>query len=157
LSTTLRGPSSGGISKRTRTNQRQLSPFLHQVTKDRQKLIALQQKRHWLTKLFIAFGTDKEAEQVNLHKTCYLMALEHSARYVDCGITGHPSSSEADLRLTRRILEASKILQLQLIDHVIIGSAAPGRSSYFSFKRRGRHFLMEHGFISRGATSNETM
>ena len=39
-----------------------------------------------------------------------------------------PSPSEADLRLTRRIIEASKILQLQLIDHVIIGSPVPGRS-----------------------------
>ena len=48
-----------------------------------------------------------------------------------------PSPSEADLRLTRRILDASKILQLQLIDHVVIGSPAAGRSSYFSFKEAG--------------------
>jgi DNA repair protein RadC len=51
--------------------------------------------------------------------------------------SGDPSPSEADLRLTRRILEASKILQMQLIDHVIIGSPAPGQSSYFSFKEGG--------------------
>jgi DNA repair protein RadC len=51
--------------------------------------------------------------------------------------SGDPSPSGADLRLTRRILEASRILQLQLIDHVIIGTPAPGRSSYFSFKEGG--------------------
>jgi DNA repair protein RadC len=51
--------------------------------------------------------------------------------------SGDPSPSEADLRLTRRIVEASKILQLQLIDHVIIGTPAPGRNSYFSFKEAG--------------------
>jgi DNA repair protein RadC len=51
--------------------------------------------------------------------------------------SGEPSPSEADLRLTRRILEASRILQLNLIDHVIIGSPVPGRSSYFSFKEAG--------------------
>jgi DNA repair protein RadC len=51
--------------------------------------------------------------------------------------SGDPSPSEADLRLTRRIVEASRILQLQLIDHVIIGSPAPGRNSYFSFKEGG--------------------
>jgi DNA repair protein RadC len=39
------------------------------------------------------------------------------------------------MRLTRRILDASRILQLHLIDHAIIGS--PGRSSYFSFKEEG--------------------
>jgi DNA repair protein RadC len=48
--------------------------------------------------------------------------------------SGDPSPSEADLRLTRRIVEASRILQLQLIDHVIIGSPAPSKNSYFSFK-----------------------
>jgi hypothetical protein len=52
-------------------------------------------------------------------------------------LAGDPSPSEADLRLTRRIIEASRILQLQLIDHVIIGSPAPGRSDYFSFKEGG--------------------
>jgi DNA repair protein RadC len=51
--------------------------------------------------------------------------------------SGDPSPSEPDLRLTRRILEASRILQLHLVDHVIIGSPAPGRSSYFSFKEGG--------------------
>jgi hypothetical protein len=53
------------------------------------------------------------------------------------GPSGDPSPSEADLRPARRILEASKILQLQLVDHVIIGSPAPGRSDYFSFKEGG--------------------
>jgi DNA repair protein RadC len=51
--------------------------------------------------------------------------------------SGDPAPSEADLRLTRRILEASRILQIQLLDHVIIGAPAPGRSSYFSFKEGG--------------------
>jgi len=34
-------------------------------------------------------------------------------------------------------LQASRILQLQLIDHLIIGSPAPGKNSYFSFKEGG--------------------
>jgi DNA repair protein RadC len=51
--------------------------------------------------------------------------------------SGDPSPSEADMRLTRRILEASRILQLHLVDHVIIGVPAPGRSGYFSFREAG--------------------
>jgi len=51
--------------------------------------------------------------------------------------SGDASPSEADMRLTRRINEASRLLLLQLIDHVIIGSPAPGRSTYFSFKEGG--------------------
>ena len=62
---------------------------------------------------------------------------KNALRYAARGITGDPSPSEADIRLTRRILEGSRILQLQLVDHVIIGMPAPGRSSYFSFKEGG--------------------
>jgi DNA repair protein RadC len=51
--------------------------------------------------------------------------------------SGDPSPSEADMRLTRRILEASRILQINLLDHIIIGAPAPGRCSYFSFKEGG--------------------
>jgi DNA repair protein RadC len=51
--------------------------------------------------------------------------------------SGDSSPSEADMRLTRRILEASRILQIKLVDHVIIGAPSPGRSSYFSFKEAG--------------------
>jgi DNA repair protein RadC len=63
--------------------------------------------------------------------------MRYKSIYAACGITGDPSPSEADLRLTRRILEASRILQINLLDHVIIGSPAAGRSSYFSFKESG--------------------
>jgi DNA repair protein RadC len=61
----------------------------------------------------------------------------HSFIMVHNRPSGDPSPSDAGLRLTRRINEASRILQLQLIDHVIIGAPAPGRSSYFSFKETG--------------------
>ena len=54
-----------------------------------------------------------------------------------CGISGDPSPSEADMRLTRRLVEASRILQVHLVDHVIIGAPALGRNDYFSFKEAG--------------------
>jgi DNA repair protein RadC len=41
------------------------------------------------------------------------------------------------LLCTRRINEASRILQINLLDHVIIGMPAPGRRSYFSLKAGG--------------------
>lgn len=51
--------------------------------------------------------------------------------------SGDPSPSEADLRLTRRLIEASRILQIQMLDHVIIGQPMNGRQGYFSFKEAG--------------------
>jgi DNA repair protein RadC len=51
--------------------------------------------------------------------------------------SGDPSPSEADMRLTRRLSEGARILQVQLLDHVIVGSPIGGKSPYFSFKEAG--------------------
>jgi DNA repair protein RadC len=51
--------------------------------------------------------------------------------------SGDPTPSEADHRLTRRLEEASRLLQINLIDHIIIGAPRDGQSPYFSFKEAG--------------------
>jgi RadC-like JAB domain-containing protein len=66
------------------------------------------------------------------HKTGYGIA-----GYAACGITGDPSPGEADLRLTRRLNVAARILQIQMLDHVIIGHPTSGRQGYFNFKEAG--------------------
>jgi DNA repair protein RadC len=51
--------------------------------------------------------------------------------------SGDPSPSEADRRLTVRIAEAARLMQVNFSDHVIVGSPAPGRGAYFSFREAG--------------------
>ncbi len=51
--------------------------------------------------------------------------------------SGDPAPSQADHRLTRRLAEAAELLQIQLLDHVIMGTAEGGRSPYFSFREAG--------------------
>lgn len=51
--------------------------------------------------------------------------------------SGDPSPSEADHRLTRRLAEAAQLLQIQLLDHIIIGAPHADRLPYFSFKEAG--------------------
>ncbi len=45
--------------------------------------------------------------------------------------SGDPSPSKEDIELTKRILEASKILEIDVLDHVIIGN-----ERYFSLKEK---------------------
>jgi DNA repair protein RadC len=47
----------------------------------------------------------------------------------------HPS--EADMRLTRRLAEGARILQINMLDHVIVGQPFDGGPGYFSFKEAG--------------------
>lgn len=51
--------------------------------------------------------------------------------------SGDPAPSSADERLTRRLVETARLLQIELLDHVIIGAPGAGRLPYFSFKEAG--------------------
>ena len=51
--------------------------------------------------------------------------------------SGDPSPSRSDEAMTRRVGEASNLLQIRFIDHVIVGESAPGRSPYYSFREAG--------------------
>ena len=51
--------------------------------------------------------------------------------------SGNPAPSEADIRLTRRLAEGARILQINMLDHVIVGQSFEGRRGYFSFKEAG--------------------
>ena len=51
--------------------------------------------------------------------------------------SGDPSPSEADRALTRRIREASDLMQIRFLDHVIIGRRSGDGPPYFSFKEHG--------------------
>ena len=51
--------------------------------------------------------------------------------------SGDPSPSRADETVTRRLLEAARLMQVEFLDHVIIGRPAAGRSAYFSFREAG--------------------
>ena len=51
--------------------------------------------------------------------------------------SGDPAPSDADRRLTTRLAEVARLLQITLFDHVIIGTGDNGRRPYFSFREMG--------------------
>jgi DNA repair protein RadC len=102
------------------------------------RVVLLDAKQHLIKVATVSQGTVNES--LARPREIFKPVITHSAYsfiLVHNHPSGDPSPSEADLRLTRRINEASRILQLHLLDHVIIGAPAPGRSSYFSFKEGG--------------------
>jgi len=67
-------------------------------------------------------------------------ALVHSAYavvVVHNHPSGDPSPSDADRRITRRLVDGAELLQLRIIDHIIIGRSEGGRQPYFSFREAG--------------------
>jgi DNA repair protein RadC len=51
--------------------------------------------------------------------------------------SGDPQPSTADLQFTRRLSEAAALLQIQFLDHIILGSSDNERRPWFSFKKAG--------------------
>ncbi len=51
--------------------------------------------------------------------------------------SGDPTPSSADLRVTRQLVEAARIMGLRLLDHVILGQPRPGNPGYFSIRQQG--------------------
>jgi len=45
--------------------------------------------------------------------------------------------SQCDIRLTRSLAEGAQILQINMLDHVIIGRPYNSQQGYFSFKEAG--------------------
>jgi DNA repair protein RadC len=67
-------------------------------------------------------------------------AITHSAHsfvLVHNHPSGDPTPSDADLRLTRRVAECARMLQIQFTDHLILGCPQNGSPGYFSFKEAG--------------------
>ena len=53
--------------------------------------------------------------------------------------SGDPSPSQADIRATRQLREAARTIQIDLLDHVIIGDkdSDPADTGYYSFAEAG--------------------
>lgn len=51
--------------------------------------------------------------------------------------SGDPSPSAEDLRITRQLIEAGKVLDVQVMDHVIVGRQADGKPSRLSLREAG--------------------
>lgn len=51
--------------------------------------------------------------------------------------SGDPSPSRSDEIITRRVVDAANLMQVQFLDHLIVGRPAPGRAPYYSFREAG--------------------
>ncbi len=69
-------------------------------------------------------------------------AIYYSASAIICvhnHPSGDPSPSSADIRITRQLKEASKVLSIDLLDHIVVGQVAadPNGNGFYSFVEAG--------------------
>lgn len=54
--------------------------------------------------------------------------------------SGDPSPSEADIKLTRELIRAGKLLKVEVLDHIILGAQTPERPNGFVSLREMGYF-----------------
>ena len=69
-------------------------------------------------------------------------AVQYRATAIACihnHVTGDPAPSSADTQVTRLLRDASRTMDIELLDHVIVGDAAadPAGLGYYSFRQAG--------------------
>lgn len=102
-------------------------------------VILLNRKNHPLGRVRIASGT---ATACLVHpREVFKPAITASATAVVVAHnhpSGDPSPSSADVQITRVLKEAAGHIQIDLMDHIIIGHPDPmGRPVYYSFAESG--------------------
>ena len=115
-----------------------LAQDLRALTRESLRALLLDTKFQLLRIEEISLGSLNES--IAHPREIFRPALVHSAYaliMVHNHPSGDPSPSEADRKLTRRLVEVGGLLQVQVLDHIIIGSLLAGKPSYYSFKEAG--------------------
>lgn len=112
-----------------------LEQFLKDEDRERFMVLCLDTKNQPTAIHTVSIGT-LNSSIVHARETFKVAILANSNSIIIAH--GHPSSgdptpSQEDLEVTKRLVEAGKILGIQVLDHIIIGS----NSKYISFKEKG--------------------
>jgi DNA repair protein RadC len=115
-----------------------LGPEMRQLTRESLRVILLDTKFQLMRVHEVALGSlnesiahPREIFQAVIQYSAYAFILVHNHP------SGDPAPSEADRRVTMRLNDVAKALQIPFQDHVILGTDDNGRRPYFSFRETG--------------------
>ena len=103
-------------------------------------VILLDRKNHPLGRVLVTLGTltsslvhPREVFRPAILASAAAVILAHNHP------SGDPSPSAADIQVTRQLRDASRALDIEILDHVIVGSkeSDPTRVGYYSFRDAG--------------------
>ncbi len=117
-----------------------LQPHAHGLSVEKFWVLCLNRKNRLLRRVEVSSGTATAA--LAHPREVFREAIREAATAVICAHnhpSGDPEPSAADLRLTRQLREAAKAIDIDLLDHVIVGRplADPTARGYYSFREAG--------------------
>ncbi len=73
----------------------------------------------------------REVFRPAIHASCAAIILAHNHP------SGDPAPSPEDLKITRELVEAGKVLLIRVLDHIILGRARGTEAEYISIRENG--------------------
>jgi DNA repair protein RadC len=103
-------------------------------------VVCLNRKNRLIKRIEVTSGTATAA--LAHPREVFREAVREAAAAVVCvhnHPSGDPAPSAADIQVTRQLREAARTLDIQLLDHVIVGQPAadPNGTGYYSFRSAG--------------------
>ncbi|MCB1124561.1 MAG: DNA repair protein RadC [Verrucomicrobiae bacterium] len=117
-----------------------VSPLTHGLSVEKFWTLCLNRKNRLLREIEVTVGTANSSlvhprevfrDAVRLGSSAIIVFHNHPS--------GDPAPSSADIQVTRRLREAAQIMDIDLLDHVIVGhpDQDPRKLGYYSFKDAG--------------------
>jgi len=101
-------------------------------------VIALNAKNNLINRHLVTLGL-ADASLVHSREV-FRPAIQDGASAIVC-VHNHPSSdvtpSAEDVRITRQLIEAGRIIDIKVIDHLIIGRPSNGSPAFLSMREAG--------------------
>jgi DNA repair protein RadC len=116
------------------------SPQIAGLAVEKFWVLCLNRKNRLLKQVEITSGT--ATSSLAHPREVFRAAIRHGATAVVCvhnHPSGDPAPSAADVQVTRQLREAAKAVDIELLDHVIVGrpAADPRGLGYYSFREAG--------------------
>jgi DNA repair protein RadC len=115
-------------------------PLLTGLNVEKFWVLCLNRKNRLIQEVEITSGT--ATSSLAHPREVFREAIRHGASAVVCAHnhpSGDPTPSAADVQITRQLREAAKAIDIELLDHVILGRSAadPQGLGYYSFRSTG--------------------
>lgn len=142
------------LARRVLAGQRELDPILDRPERVRDHLepavtglgiekfwvLCLNRKNRLLKQVEVTSGT--ATSSLAHPREVFREAIRHGATAVICAHnhpSGDPAPSAADVQLTRQLRDAARAVDIDLVDHVILGrpAADPRGAGFYSFRQAG--------------------
>jgi len=117
-----------------------MAPYIRGLEVEKFWVLCLNRKNRLKKLVEVTSGTATSA--LPHPREVFRSAVQHEATAIACvhnHPSGDPAPSSADVQVTRQLREAARALDIELMDHVIIGTAAadPTGLGFYSFRQAG--------------------